>query len=235
MKPYLHPVPIACLLITVIGAVVGNLGMTIVGLIGAIAGVGFIAARHAQDSRGADQSDTLSNEGRTLLRPVKGLADEIATLIDTNKDSQTIRIMGGEALEESKGLLGQVVRSLQTRDELKRTLRGRYEAEKEIGDARMRLEFANGPEKESLDTAIAARTQELAHYGEIERHIKRIELSVNQAEAALAEMKARLAATASGEKEALGSGDDLRETIGRLKSLSASYDEAEQVIRGTGR
>jgi hypothetical protein len=167
-----------------------------------------------------------------LLRPVKKLAADIEAVIASNPDSQTVRILGKEAKDEADRLFAEVVKSLLARDKLKRSLRGRYEAERDIAEARKSLEFAGEEEKTSLTNAIQARTLELGHYDEIEKQLKRIEVGVNQAEAVLAEMKARLSLSASSESAALGEGDDLRETIGRLKNLSASYEESAQVIEG---
>lgn len=232
MKPFFHPVPIACLVIALLGAVTSNVPMVVLGVIAAIASVGFLAARNAQSQHPADL-ESLSAESRAKLRPVKRLSDDIEGILVANQESPTIQIIGGEAKAESERLVGQVAKSLQSRDEFQRLLRGRYDAEKEIASARSRLEFAGESEKASLNAAIEARTLELDHYAEIEKHLTQIDVGVNQAEAALAEMKARLSLSASGERAASGSGDDLRETISRLKNLSSSYDEADQLLKGS--
>jgi hypothetical protein len=233
MKVFLNPVPIACLLIALAGAAFGSTVTVVLGVVGMVASVGLLSARRAQFQVAQDQTFDLSPESRILLGPVKRLVAEIEKLIENNKESETIRILGAEARTEAGRLLSQVTTSLTTRDDLKKSLRGRYEADKELGKARMKLEFATSAEKAVLESAIAARTMELSHYDEIESFIRRVELGVTQAEAALAEMKAKLALSASGEKAALQPDQDLRETIARMHNLSTSYEEAEQLIRGT--
>ncbi len=232
MKQVLHPVPIACLLMAIGGAVMANVPFMVLALLCGIASVGFLSARTAQSGRALDPSESLGNEGRALIKPVQRLATDIEEIVKTNQASPSITVIGGEALAESSRLLNQVARSLTTRDELIRSARGRHEAEKELGQARMRLEFSQGEERTSLEAAIAARTSEISHYDEIGTHVKRIELGVHQAEAALAEMKARLSLSVSSDKAELDTGDDLRETLGRLKTLSKSYDEVDQIVRG---
>jgi phage shock protein A len=62
--------------------------------------------------------------------------------------------------------------------------------------------------------------------------LERIELGLRQAEAALAEMRARLAA-APLEAQTDAPGEDLRETVGRLKALGTSLEEAEEWLKGS--
>ncbi len=234
MKQFLlHPIPIACLIIAIAGALFGSVAAVAVGLIGAVGSVGLLAGRTAQERRSEYSVDELSPDARMLLKPLRKIADDISEIVATHKDSPTVQVVGQEALTESERLIDQVRKSLAARDQLKKSMRGRAEAEKEIGEARMRLEFADETEKASLQAAIDARTMEVEHYKEIEPVLKRVEVSVNQAEAVLAEMKARLSVSAtSGLVQEQGS-DDLRETIGRLKSLSSGYDEVDQLMRGT--
>jgi hypothetical protein len=232
MKPFLHPVPLFALLMAVGGAVLANYAVVAVALIVGIASIGFLSARHVQAERGSDPAESLSQESRGLIRPVQRLQGEIEAIVNGSAESPTLVVIGREAIDEAGRLVRQVARSLQIRDELKRSLRGRYEAEKEIGQSRMRMEFASEEERKSLQSAIDARTQELAHYVEIEAHVRQIEAGVNQAEAMLAEMKAKLSMSLSQDRAALGNSEDLRESLGRMRSLSDSYTEAEQLVSG---
>lgn len=229
MKALLHPVPIACLIIAIVGGVTGNVPMVILGMIAGIASVGLLSARHAQL---AGPTEELSSDSRILLKPVTKLVRDIEELVATNKDSQTLRLLGPDAIKEAKSLESLVTKSLLARDKMVKTLRGRAVAEKEIGEARMRHEFAKGQEKASLEAAIAARTEELKHYDQIERAVKHIELGVTQSEAVLAEMRARLALSASKEDASPEVESELREALGRIKTLSVTYEEADQLLRG---
>jgi hypothetical protein len=232
MKPYLSPIPIACVLLAILGAVLSNLPLVVGALVAGIGAVGFISARHVQAERSGDPAESLSQEGRTLLRPVQRLVGDIRKLVDENQESPTITVIGGEAIEESERLVAEVAKGLQIRDDLKKSLKSRYEAEKEIGDATMKLEFAGEDERRSLQSAIETRKTELAHYDQIGGHLKRIEVGVNQAEAILAEIKAKLSLSVSQDQQALSPGDDLRESLGRMRSLSESYEEAERFLQG---
>jgi hypothetical protein len=104
-------------------------------------------------------------------------------------------------------------------------------AEQEVEDLTQRAESATSEaERQALEGAREARQLELGHYDKVTTTIAHIDSGVRQAEAALSEMKARLAVS-SGSEKALSAGDEeLRDTVGRLKSLSVSYAEAEQTL-----
>lgn len=233
MKTLLHPIPIGAVLVAVLGAVLSNPAMVVLGLLVAVASVGLLAARGAQATRAADLGEGLSNEGRTRLQPVRRLVGEIDRIVQENAQSATVQIMGAEARAESQRLYDQVAKSLAQRDGLERSLHPRYEAQKALEAARARRESATGAEADSLDQAIAARTQELAQYDKAQAALQQIDVGVAQAEAALAEMKAKLAVSATGDQIATSNESDLRDSLSRMKSLSAGYDEADQVIRGS--
>lgn len=231
MKSFLHPVPVACVLIAIAGAVLNNIPMVALALVCAVAGMSFLGARKARDEGPAAIED-LSSEARSRFRPLQRLVADIERIRAENASSQAVQILGAEALAEAQDLLGQVVRSLIARDHVKGLSRGRYAAEKEMSEARMRLEFAGESEKKALNATIEARTAEIGHYGQIDDSVKLIEVGLSQSEAILAEIKARLAVAATGERLADAPREGLRETIGRLQTIAATFDEAEQVIHG---
>jgi methyl-accepting chemotaxis protein len=64
----------------------------------------------------------------------------------------------------------------------------------------------------------------------VEEGIKKIESSVKQAEAAMAEMRARMISGSSAGLAEQGS-DPLREAVGRMKALSSSLSEAQEMLQ----
>lgn len=233
MKTLLHPIPIGALLLAVLGAVLSNPAMVVLGLLVGVASIGLLAARGAQATRAADLGEGLTNEGRTRLQPVRRLVAEIEKIVGANAQSPTVQIMGAEAEAEARRLYDQVAKALAQREALERSLRPRYEAQQAIEQAKARRASATGPEADSLDQTIAARSQELGQYEQAEAALQQIDARVAQAEAALSEMKSKLLTSATGEHIAASNEDDLRESLSRMKSLSAGYDEADQVIRGS--
>jgi hypothetical protein len=200
----------------------------------AIGALAYAAARKSQTRRTEIPGEELDPEGRTLLRPVRKLEAEIAELVAHNKGMATVSVLGTEASHEAKRIVEQASNSLRIRADLKRSLRGEFDAQKQIDSMTEKAaSAATDQERESLQAAIEARKLELGHYDTIRQTIGQIDGGLRQAEAALAEMKARLAVSVSGEKVELASEGDLRETISRMKALSLSYDEADELLRGS--
>jgi hypothetical protein len=231
MRPLLLAIPIACVAFAVTGAIVGETLWVILGLLVGVGSYGLLSARHVQGS--ANRYAALSAEAASLSFPVTKLVREIKKIVADNAASPTIQILGKQVISEAEVLEEQVIKTLASRDAWKRALKGQYEAEKAIGSARSRLEFAGELERAGLNSVIDARAAELKHFDHVQTRINRVEVSVIQAEAALAEMKARLAVSVSAGQEEADPSADLREAITRLKTLSDSYQESFEIVKGS--
>lgn len=196
--------------------------------------VAFVAAaRRGATSRAEDVAESMDADSRSLYSPIRRLADEIEAL-GSRKDTATIRIIGAEAAQEARRIREQCARALIARSELKKAGRGKSMALGEIEDLdRQVAEAASDEEKQAYRNAQEAYQRQITHFSKAEEALARIDVSVKAAEAVLAEMKTRLAVASSSEKAELAGDEDLRETIGRMKTLSVSYDEAEQTLRST--
>ncbi len=186
------------------------------------------AARVASDPR-----EEMDAESRSLFSPIHRLANEIEEVVDRNSDSTVMKVVGKEARDEAMRIHDQVAKALAVRDDLKRSLREKNVSRAEADKLLAKAEAEQDPSvRATLLSAVEARRIEQSHYQVVEDTIQKIDSSVAQAEAALSEMKARLSTKASGEK-AMSATDDaeLRDTISRMKTLSVSYDEAEQLLR----
>ncbi|HWA82946.1 MAG TPA: hypothetical protein VG820_05915 [Fimbriimonadaceae bacterium] len=227
MKSLLHPVPVACFLIAVAGAIFRNLPMAVLGLLCGGASMGLLSARKGLPGA-ASTADALGPEARSLLHPVEKLTGDIGRIRDENGSSQAVQVLGGETLQEANEFLSKAGQALMARERGKRLLRERDAVEKELSTARMRLEFASERERRSLEETIRARTADAERLAEIGRGMKAVEIGLSEAEAALAEVKARLAAMAVGERLADSPREGLRETIGRLRSIASTFPAAEE-------
>jgi hypothetical protein len=187
--------------------------------------------RVTRENRAESYQDDLNPEARTLLRPIRKLHQELAQFVSST-DRTEVKVIGTEALSESRAIVQHCANLLQLRTEIKRSLQGRYTAEKDIGELNESIQSAQTEsEKQSLETALQARQKELGHYVQQEEALSSIEGQLRQAEAALAELKARLMVSASSSEE-VSNPDELTSALSRLKSLSGSLDEAEELLRG---
>jgi hypothetical protein len=193
-------------------------------------GAFWMTVKNMRQVRDLASGEDLTPEARTMYRKVERLYTELQETAERNKDSAS-PFVAQEALMEGEKLLRQVSDALKVRDKLKREARGQYLAEKGISDLESRMATATSDEERTtLNTAIAARQTELGQYQTIQSAIDKIDSSLHQAEALLGEMRARVAASATG-----GTGEEgvesLREAIGRMKALNASVEEIEEITR----
>jgi methyl-accepting chemotaxis protein len=229
VRPYYVGIGLA-LLLAVIGGFTGALALVLLGMLIAF---GILAAVSLGKTRAALQDnlyDDLSPDSRILVKPLKKIYNEMSEAASGNSTAISPYI-AQEALAESGRLMNQSVQALLLRDRLVKESRGRYDAEKSITDLRSRLtSAASEDEKTSLQSALDARTQEIGHYETLTAGISKIESSVKQAEAAMAEMRARLISTGSAGVAEQGS-DPLREAVGRMQALSTSLTEAQEMLQ----
>lgn len=215
------------LLLVVVGLTIHQLALVILGVALAVVLVAISAMRTTQ-TRLEDPIEDLSPESRILIRPLRHIYQEVEQAAN-EKDASNF--MAKDALAECKHLLDQSAAALRTRDQLVKEKRGRYEAEKSIADLKARLASASTEdEKNSLQSALTARTQEIANYDTLNDSIAKIESSVKQAEAAMAEMRAGMV-TASTAGLADAANDPMRDAIGRMRALSATMIEVQDLTQ----
>lgn len=228
---------VAALALVLLGAAgalgfAGQWALAALGLVAAVAIVAFASMRGAQAALGDPILEDLHPSDQARLSPLRRHRNAIRDLVEAKRSEPAIAVVGAEALGEADHILVQAVKMLQLRRELLRSVAGRTEAGNDLADLdRSIAEAASEAEREALRSAQEARRLELAHYDRAEEAKERIETSLRQAEAALGELKARLTTAAAGSSD-VGETDDLRATVGRLKTLGTSLDEAEAWLKG---
>ena len=217
------------LFLIVLGLVIGQLALVILGVALAIL-LGGISAMRTTQAKFEDPTEDLSPESRILIKPLRTMYNQVLEASE-KQPADGSSFMAQEATAESKRLLEQSAAALKTRDQMAKDKRGEYEAEKSIADIQNRLAASSSEdEKTSLQSALAARQEELKHYVVLQQAISKIESSVKQAEAAMAEMRARMVSSNSAGLAEQGS-DPLRDAVGRMRALSASMVEAQELLQ----
>jgi hypothetical protein len=207
--------------------------MLILAVVGWIGSIAVLSIKQTNTGRAADPLDSVRNEDRSRLAPVRKLQAEIEKVVADNSSNVAVKVIGAEALTESNRIVDQCVRMLNLRAELSRATAGKSEAERGIAALEAQKAAATSDqERATLDSALAARRLEADHYAGASGTLERIDAGLAQAQAALSEMKSRLAMAAAGGSSAEDHEGELADTISRLKTLGASLDEAEQMAQG---
>lgn len=198
----------------------------------AVGVVFFATAKKAGQQREADLRDRLTPESRSIFATTRKGAEEIREMVEGAANGSPTKIIGTEAVAEADRLSRQVVEALATRQELRR-LRLKGNA---VGLERQRLQQQHAvaksdAERLALERAIETKQEEQAQYEEIDAEIARIDASVRTAEAAIGELRARLALAHSQDRAGGSQADELREAIARTKALSVSIDEAKGFLQ----
>lgn len=195
----------------------------------------FALAVRKTRARGPHASE-LDNTGRSLLSSLSSLRDSLASLVAELRDVPELKSLLDEVKRESDHAHEQASTLLEARTTLQRTLKGRATALQKLGEADSLLQNEKDPEaRASLESALAARREEVAGYRMVEDRIRGIEAKLRQAEAGLAELQSKLVTATSLRA---GSGEAESELGGladRLRNLSGTLDEATELLEGSVR
>lgn len=202
------------------------------GVLMSVAGIGLLAGQTIVGNRKLTQEEDrhdLSNEDHARLSPLRRLRTEIRSIVEAKKGDPTVSVVGAEAAQEADRIYEQCVHLLKVRRELNRAFVGRSAATHETEKLERDLAAATSAEEQAaLRSALEARRLEAAHYSTADQALERIDAGLRQAQAALSEMKARLATVSAADAE---TSTELEETLGRLRSLGTSLDEAEAWLK----
>lgn len=225
-----RPLSLALAAVAVLGLVFGQPAIAALGAVGWVAFLAFYSMRAAATKR---HDSEISAEGRMMLRPIKELREDIAGYVRSFSDRPEISVIGGEALREADALIAHAERLVDVRDDLMKALKGRTVAKRELARLRKRAKSsASEKESQSLRSAVEARETEIERYEAVDAAMRSLVSNLHEAETALGEIKARLATGAVGAQAVGLETDDLAGMVSRLRSLSTSFDEAEDMMEG---
>ena len=229
MRPYLFGGGIG-LAIAVVGAALGQVPIVVLGVVLGLLIVGIVSMRVTQSLHVEEIGSDLSPDSRILLKPLRASYLELEAA-SQGKVQTLSPYLASEAMQEARQLLEKSASALALRDRFIKQSRGSYEAQKSTEDLQARLATAmSDEERASLKTAIDARQNELGHYQSLKDAAAKIETSVRQSTAIMAELRANMfssASTALAQDQA----DPLRESLGRMQSLTKSLTEAEGLLQ----
>lgn len=210
------------------------MGVWIAVIVIALVAVGFVATlQRGRKQRASDPREAMSPESRSLFNPIRKLVQEIDELANRSSLRPEMKVIAREALDEAHRISAQVAKALVARGEIKRAGVQRGASVEELAELELKVEQATTvAEREALTSALAAKRIELGYSANASDALGLIDASVRQAEAALSELRTRLNLALTSQALETAQDESLRETIGRLKSLTVSVDETESFLKG---
>lgn len=234
MRYFLHPLALLSEAAMALGVYLGRLDVVLLGAIAWVGVAAWLGMRAARAGRTESAMDAVSNENRARIAPIQRVVREIEKIAAQKSNNPTIRVIGSESLKEANAILNQSVRLLDARTGILDALKGAPSAERDVEELRSRIGETENDERTALQSALDARILELEHYNRARAALQTIDRNLSQAEAALGEMRARLAVAAAGGTDGTGPDAELRESLERMKALQASFVEAEELAQGEG-
>ncbi|MEX2244243.1 MAG: hypothetical protein WD716_10405 [Fimbriimonadaceae bacterium] len=227
MKVLFGPFQIAALVAAGAGLVFGWTAFAFLGLV-AWGGACVVAVIREQGKQ--RHVSTLSAEGRLVLKPIEKLRDEIQQIVETNRGNPEVSVIGAEALNEANDLIARAQSFATALDTNKGAIKTYKEAEFQLSQLReQEAKAVSDQERASLQTAIDAKESEVVLYAKAAKGLDATKAKLHEAQTALVAIKAQLAATAAGGESEELEGEGLTGMVGRLKSLSTSLEESEEL------
>ena len=226
MKTFFGPVQIVGILFTVAGALLRQPAIAALGVIMWIGGVATSSIKQSSDRH----TGIRSRHGRYLLQPIQKRHDDVRKLVEENKDNATVRVIGQEALAESGELLKRATALAELLHDSRSATTSLTNARQELAEVQKKMEASTDEaQRQTYQLAIDARQSEVDQYEKLLRSIDTAKGRLMDAEVAMTAIKAQLAASVLGGSTDGLTDEDLSGMVGRLKSLSSSLDEVEEM------
>ncbi len=203
-----------------------------------VAAYGFalkMSVNRARWRTGFPHPSEMSAEVRHQTYRLRELREEIERTVRAHKNLPEIQVIGQEALDISRDVIAKVVEFASQRENVRRVYTKGGMTDEDLARLEMKMENAGSvSEKESIAQTISNYQKARGQLEQAEGKFGDLDQQVDEAEAALSEIHSRMMLmTALGSTE---KGDDLRETLSRLRSLSTTLDEVDSsLISGVGR
>lgn len=186
----------------------------------------FSTLKNKREMQAQDALDGLSNESRVKLKPLLKLRERIEDQVNAREPTLAAKVIGPEALAEANSLVEHARRLLTVQDSSREWIQRSHEARNSLTSLEKQVESATtDAERTMLESAVTAKKAEIEQYGRMEALLVNIDAKLKQAEASLSEMQARLVSGAL--LEGGDSKDELDQIVNRMKTLSTSFQQAE--------
>lgn len=196
-----------------------------------LVGLGLVTAfQRMKGENGLPHPSRWTQDVRGDLRSIREAYDALNRAVIAGGRSTSVRVLGKEAMPEAKKLLQFAYRTAEKRREIRSLIQtaGRQETEA----ARLELRLAQAvseDERRSLEASIHNYRKLQQKVGPMQEALSQTEVQLREAHAALVELHSQIVVAGTNET-APNDSDELRETLGRIRDLSRSFEEVDQSL-----
>jgi len=213
------------------------LGQVVVGVVAlsASAAVVLVATKKggAANPPSVPTANEVSTPSKMRVKPIVKLREQVVALIEANKSNPVVAAMSFDTQNEVDAIVLRAMELLEAKRKLQRLSASVYPSRSAVETLENKvLRSTDASAKVSLEQALNTRREELRILEDIEAETHRLDANLDEAEAALAELRTQLlkVVAASPEQQASEEMDPLSGMTDRLRRISTTMEESVEMV-----
>lgn len=217
-----------------VGALVfGNIPAGLIALIASGGLMLFHFSKGRDDRPSVPTSNDVSTPSKMRVKPIVKLREQVVNLIESNKSNPVVSAMTFDTLSEVDSIVMRAMDILDAKRRLQRLSAAVYPSRAAVETLENKaLMSTDAAAKVSIEQALNTRREELRILEELEAEAHRLDANLDEAEAALAELRTQLlkVVAASPEQRAIEEIDPLSGMTDRLRRISTTMEESVEMV-----
>src|SRR5688572_16112826 len=204
-------------------------GIAMLGLLGWFLSMkGNVQADRTEVPSSAD----VSTPSKLRIKPIVELREEIVGMIEAQRSNPVVSAMAFDTRTEIDSIVMRAVDILEAKRRIHKLAAQVFPSRAAVKALEDKLGWATGAAKDSVDQALTTRRNELNILEELEAETNRLDANLDEAEAALAELRSRLlkVVASSSEQAAAEEMDPLSGMTERLHRISSTMEESVEMV-----
>ena len=193
----------------------------------------FHFSKGRDDRPSVPTSNDVSTPSKMRVKPIVKLREQVVNLIETNKSNPVVSAMTFDTLSEVDSIVMRAMDILDAKRRLQRLSAAVYPSRAAVETLENKvLRSTDSTAKTSIEQALNTRREELRILEELEAEAHRLDANLDEAEAALAELRTQLlkVVAASPEQQAAEEMDPLSGMTDRLRRISTTMEESVEMV-----
>jgi hypothetical protein len=211
-----------------LGPILAGTGLAAVGVLSFLSALG----KKFTDRNELPNSAEVSTPSKIRIKPIVKLREEIVGMIESHKSNPVVSAMAFDTRLEIDSIVLRAVEILEAKRRVQKLAAQVFPSRAAVKSLEDKLGWATGAAKDSVGQALQTRKAELQILEELETETARLDANLDEAEAALAELRSRLlkVVATSSEQLAAEEMDPLSGMTERLHRISTTMEESVGLV-----